>query len=297
MENFPQSVFQWVETIIDSDCLPAIELVGSLLGNNEKNISGAWDTLSTALTPFSNEVLNVLLDGRGEQCISVDAMENGFDVYLQIDQKHLKIYAPLFTMILSTFMQDFTSRPDTSTPKGQQNRPILCMLDEFPRLTFSYEMIDSFLSTLRSKSVQCMLIAQNCSQLSRKYKEDGLTAILGNCNYQLMLKSNDENTQRHFSHLFGTKKVLKISNSVDELFPSKSSRTAQEAREPVFYPEDFGDMGMNIYIYFDGKRIEGRKIVSYESFGKYSSQKSSPRYESAAVKTFYEKLYESKSIK
>lgn len=270
LDPFPEDVFQWVTVIMKSSCIPAIEQVSSLYGNNEKNISGAWDTLATALVPFSNDVLDVLLDGNGP-CISAEAMEQGYDVYLQVDQKNLKTYAPLFTMILNSFMQDFTNRPDTSTPEGRENRPFLCLLDEFPRLTFSYDMIDSFLSTLRSKSVQCMLIGQSCSQLSRKYPNDGWRAILGNCNYQMILKSSDEITQKHFSNLFGTRKALKISNSIEELGLTKSTRTAHETREPVFQPEDFGDMGMDIYIYYDGKRIEGKKIISYEDSGQYES--------------------------
>lgn len=260
-ESFPQSVFDWVLEISKSDCIIAIEQVSSLIGNNEKNISGAFDSLTTALTPFSNDILDILLKGDGK-CISAKTLEQGGDVYLQISQKNLEVYAPLFTMIISSFMNSFSQRPDSSI--GVKNRPILMVLDEFPQLTFSYKQMNSVLSTLRSKSIQCMIIAQNCSQLEHRFPNNGWRALLGNCNYQLILKSNDELTQKHFSTLFGSRKVLKISNSDTSAEHSSSSRTTQEAREPIYQPEDFGDLGHKLCIYFNGKRVEANKIKSWE---------------------------------
>ena len=190
-------------------------------------------------------------------------------MYLQISQKNLEeVYAPLFTMIISAFMTAFTDRPDSAITRktGKANRPILIVLDEFPQLTFTYKRMNSVLSTLRSKSVQCMIIAQNCSQMSKRFPDDGWRALLGNCNYQLILKSNDELTQKHFATLFGSRKVLKISNS--DTYNTSSDKTAgrmvQETREPIYQPEDFGDLGQKMCIYFDGKRIEANKIKSWE---------------------------------
>lgn len=261
MKCFPKTVFDWVITISKSDCKTAIEQVSSLMGNNEKNISGAFDSLTTALTPFSNEILDVLLSGKGH-CISPEELESGKDVYLQISQKNLEVYAPLFTMIISSFMNYFTERPDSS--RGIKNRPILIVLDEFPQLTFTYKQMNSVLSTLRSKNVQCMIIAQNCSQMEHRFQNNGWSALLGNCNYQLILKSNDPLTQKHFSNLFGSRKVLKISNSDTETTKKNPTRSVQETREPIYQPEDFGDLGKRMCIYFDGKRVEANKIRSWE---------------------------------
>ena len=265
MKNFPKTVFDWVIAISESDCMVAIEQVSSLIGNNEKNISGAFDSLTTALTPFSNEILDVLLSGKGH-CISLKDFEQGSDFFLQISQKNLDVYSPIFTMIITSLMNSFMDRPDSSVYR--RNRPILIILDEFPQLTFSYKQMNAVLSTLRSKSVQSMLISQNVSQMAHKFQNDGWRAILGNCNFQLILKSNDALTQKHFSTLFGTRKVLKISNSdtdMASMAPKQNlNRTVQETREPIYQPEDFGDLGRKMCIYFNGKRIEANKIKSWE---------------------------------
>ena len=104
--------------------------------------------------------------------------------------------------------------------------------------------------------------------MAHKFQNDGWRAILGNCNFQLILKSNDALTQKHFSTLFGTRKVLKISNSdtdMASMAPKQNlNRTVQETREPIYQPEDFGDLGRKMCIYFNGKRIEANKIKSWE---------------------------------
>ncbi|MBQ6520445.1 MAG: type IV secretory system conjugative DNA transfer family protein [Anaerolineaceae bacterium] len=259
-DHFPLTVFQWAEMISRSNVYAAIEQMSSLIGNNEKNVSGAYDALCTALIPFSNETMDVLLSG-DDYCISAETLENGIDVYLQVSQENLNTYAPLLTMILQTFLSSFTKRRDTSF--GAKNLPILVLLDEFPQLTFSYNMVNTALSTLRSKSIQCMLIAQTVAQISRKYQNDGWRALLGNCTYQVILKSNEEMTQRYFSALIGTKKDLKISTS-GEMMDIPSPRTVSQERVPIFQPEDFGDLGDDLIVYYNGKYIRAKKIRWYE---------------------------------
>lgn len=141
------------------------------------------------------------------------------------------------------------------------------LLDEFPQLTFSYQLINSNLSTLRSKSVIIMIIQQNLSQLEYRYQPAGARSILGNCNYQIILGSNDVNSSKVFSDTLGMKKVLKISNSETFTKNNPSSRSVQEATEKVFPPEHFGDLSAEhkIIIYFKGKYCECKKMNCYNT--------------------------------
>ena len=266
--NFPDIVhailkgncFDWVTDAMESECIEAKELLSPFFGNNEKNVSGAYDNLCTAMTPFSNPILDELLTDNG-QCISIEALENGKDVYLQISQEHLDAYAPLFTMIIQSFSTSFTKRPDSST--GTKNRPILMLLDEFPALTYSYKMINSNLSTLRSKGIICMIIQQNMAQLEYRYQSTGARSIIGNCNYQVILGSNDINSSKIFSDTFGTHKVLKVSSSQSSARQKTNSNSIQQMREPIIFPEDFGDLENEMVIYFKGKYCRCVKINCY----------------------------------
>ena len=256
------NVFDWVTKAIGSDCEAAKELLSSFYGNNEKNVSGAYDALTTALVHFSSPVLDQLLS-KGNNCVSIDTLENGCDVYLQISQEHLDAYAPLFTLLIQSFSTAFTKRPDSST--GANNRPILMLMDEFPQLTFSYKMINTNLSTLRSKSVICMVIQQNLSQLEHRYKPAGARSIIGNCNVQVILGSNDIQSSKIFSESFGTKKILRVSNSLTQSIQNASGRSVQEAETRVFPPEYFGDLSSKgtMIIYFRGKYAELTKLNCY----------------------------------
>ena len=257
------NVFDWVTKAIESDCEPAKELLASFYGNSEKNVSSAYDARTTALVHFSNPILDELLSKNGN-CISIKTLEHGTDLYLQISQEHLDAYAPLFTLLIQSMSTAFTKRPDSST--GIKNRPVLLLLDEFPQLTFSYKLINSNLSTLRSKSVICMIIQQNLSQLEYRYQPTGARSILGNCNYQIILGSNDINSSKVFSDTFGKKKVLKISNSETNSQNNTTGRSVQEATEKVFEPEYFGDLSSNnkMIIYFKGKYCEATKLNCYK---------------------------------
>ena len=256
------NVFKWITDSMESDCDASKELLASFYGNTEKNITSAYDALCTALVHFSNPILDELLSNKGN-CVSIEALEKGYDVYLQIAQEHLDAYAPLFTLLIQSFSTAFTKRPDTST--GAKNRPILMLLDEFPQLTFSYKMINSNLSTLRSKSIICMVIQQNLSQLEYRYQPAGARSILGNCNFQIILGSNDINSSKVFSDTFGSRKILKVSNSETMAQNNTSGRSVQEATEKVFPPEYFGDLSADkkMVIYFKGKYCECRKLNCY----------------------------------
>lgn len=258
------NIFDWVRMSKEGNCGPARECLDSLYGNSEKNVTSAYDALTTALRPFSDPVLDRLLDKHGNNHISIEMLENGTDIYLQISQEHLDAYAPLFTLMIQSFSTAFTKRPDMS--KGIKKRPILMLLDEFPQLTFSYNLINSNLSTLRSKSVMFMLIQQNLAQLEAKYQPPEARSILGNCKYQVILGSNDAKSSEVFSSMFGKRKTLKTSTSETISQNSASGRTVQEAEEPVFPPEHFGDLssGNKMILYFDGKYCECDKINCYK---------------------------------
>lgn len=252
--------FDCVTEAMQSDCVEAKELLSSLYGNNEKNTSGAYNTLCTAIKVFSNPILDELLTDNGK-CISIEALESGKDVYLQISQEHLESYAPLFTLIVQSFSTAFTKRLDSST--GIKNRPILMLLDEFPALTYDFKLISSNLSTLRSKSIICMLIQQNLAQLKKRYGEDGTSALIGNCHAQIILGSNEINSSKVFSETIGEHKVLRVSDSQSSSDKKSNGKSIQEAREPVFFPEDFGDLGKDLVLYFKGKHCRCKKINCY----------------------------------
>ena len=234
------------------------------MDGNEKNAGGAYDTLTTALDMLSTPVLDVLLSNKHGRCISVKDLEAGYDIYLQVDQDHLDFYAPLFTALIESFLLQFMKRKDSAN--GAKNRPILCLLDEFDKMAFTYKMANTALSTLRSKSIVCDLLCQDRSQLEKKFGSEGARALIACCDYQLFFSSNDIESSEHYSRLFGKKKVLIQNNSISSNTNDNSSSgfSITQQEEDIYKPQDFGTLPWSneIIVYIKGKHARLKKLIA-----------------------------------
>jgi type IV secretory pathway TraG/TraD family ATPase VirD4 len=248
----------WVKKIVGSNCLEAKEFLASYWGQNEKNIAGCYGVLSQAVRPFSSDIMSDLLDGCGN-CISPKSLEDGYDVYLQIEQSELAVYSPLLTIMTQQFLNSFLNRKPST---GMKLRPIIFLLDEFPQLHFNLKTLSTALSTLRSRAVTLLLCQQSLSQLDKLYGEAGRKEIMDTCAYYGILSVQDVQTREYFSKLIGTHKVLRISNNLEDS-TQKTGRSVQEAREPIFQPEEFGSLGNYLVIYANGKYIKAEKTFYF----------------------------------
>lgn len=253
------NAFNWVTDVIVGNCSEAKDYLASYMGNNEKNVAGCYNTLVKAVRPFSAGSLSSLLDGSGD-CITPETLEDGYDVYIEIPQDRIKFYAPVTTIIVQNFMTAFMKRPDMSSYDGL--RRILFLLDEFPQLHFDFDTLTAGLSTLRSKGVSLFLAQQSIAQISKRYGDDGCREIIDTCAYISVMSAQDPKSRVFFQELIGTRKALRIQNSVN---PREMSRSVQEVREPVFQPEDFGNLEDDVIIYANGKYIRAQKTYCWRS--------------------------------
>lgn len=255
---------EWVFKTEESDCIEAKELLLSLKGNSEKNVSGAYQNLTKRLNVYSNPILDKLLTYEKGKMISVDMLDKGYDLYLQIMEEHLTAYGPLLTMIINTFSTEFLRRPDTSS--GAKNRFILMMLDELSSLHLSYDLLNTVLSKARSKSILTALITQNLPQLKRLYGQDGAESLLGNCHVQAILGANDPSTAEYFSRKLGMKLDYKVTESINNGKERTTGKSVHiDDKVPVYRPEDVADLkaeSQNI-LYIDGKYTFLKKLNCY----------------------------------
>ena len=82
-------------------------------------------------------------------------------------------------------------------------RPILFLLDEFPRLGKIEEITDG-LATLRGKKITICPIIQSLAQLDLIYGTAARRVIADNCAYKAILNATDVDSQEYFSKLVGT---------------------------------------------------------------------------------------------
>lgn len=247
------NAIDWVTQIMEGNCPEAQAYTDSFFATNEKNVSGCYQHLCDAVRIYGIGDLAGLLDGKGE-CISAEALEKGYDVYLEIPQDDIATLAPITTVIVETFTTAFMRRTDNSS--GDRRRPILIMLDEFPQLQFNLQSLLAGMQTLRSKEVSYILAMQSVSSLSDRYGDDGFRQVMDACAYISVMSAQDPKSRQYFSDLIGTKKVLKITNSENK---SDTSRSIQEDRARIYEPEAFGNLAGKVVIVANGKYIEAEK--------------------------------------
>lgn len=202
--------------------------------SNERNVAGCYNHCVTALRPIA---MLPILNGDGD-CISIDTLTAGDDVYIEIPQDKIAIYAPVVSLVVQSFLTAFMRRPDTSN----DNRPILFLLDEFAQLHLDFATISTALSTLRSKSVSLFLAMQSVAQLNNRYTPDRAREIIDTCAYVSVMSAQDPASREYFSKMIGDKKTLR-----------RHGDSASETTEPIVAPAQLGNLDDQVLIYAHGK--------------------------------------------
>lgn len=209
--------------------------LASYHASNERNVAGCYNHCVTALRPIA--MLLPILNGDGD-CISIDTLTAGDDVYIEIPQDKIAIYAPVVSLMVQAFLTAFMQRPDAA----DTNRPILFLLDEFAQLTLDFATISTALSTLRSKNVSLFLAMQSIAQLNNRYTPDRAREIIDTCAYVSVMSAQDPTSRQYFSDMIGTKKVLR-----------RHGDSSAEGTEPIVAPAQLGNLDDQVLIYTHGK--------------------------------------------
>lgn len=245
----------WVTRIYESTCDDAKDYLASYYGSNEKNVAGCYNSISKALRKFRSGALPELLNAQGE-CISSDMLDAGWDIYLELPQDKISLYSSVTTLLIQQLMNSFMKRPDASS--GVHNRPVLFILDEMPKLRFDFDTLENCLSTMRSKSVTCMMAAQSIGQYKKRYGDQGFINLVDCCQYICCLSALEPSSRKWFSDLLGTRKVLRRSTSSGSSSafgeaPATGGISVQETRELILQPEDFSQLDDKAVIYIVGQ--------------------------------------------
>lgn len=258
-----QSPKSLVSEIMQSNNKDAIIYMSTFSDMADETLSGVFTEVSINVTPFAtNKELISALSGSGN-AITPNDLENGYDVFICIEEHKLEQWKTLITMIVNQFCKFFEQRKDGNS------EPILFMLDEFPRLG-KIESVATGLATLRSKKVQIMLYVQSKNQLDVIYGEKQAGSICDNCTYKAILKASEPATQKWCSDLVGTYDKTKKSSSTNaDVFGmdkgSGTSTTTEEKR--IIKPEEFAYLKDIVCIFPTGyNRIEKIKYWEDKAF-------------------------------
>lgn len=146
------------------------------------------------------------LPGR-EQCI--------YYVIASDHDSSLMFYQSTFFTLL---FQELTDYADYSTTEQRLPVKVTFLLDEFKNIGKIPNFVE-YLSTLRGRGMDIIIILQNLGQLMQMYPDEEYTSILDDCSTHLLLRTNDIiNTAKYFE---GRSGIMSIITRADRFFTNR----------------------------------------------------------------------------
>ena len=216
----------------------AVYFVGSMIDMDDKVLSSIVAEISKNIVHFITDKNLISALSRNNNIVP-DDLEYGYDIYIQIPEHLLNQWKNLLTLIVNQFLTRFEQRIELNP------RPILFLLDEFPRLGKVSAMLDG-LATLRSKKITICLIIQSLAQLDLIYGVNERKVIADTCAYKSILSATDAETQEYFSRLVGTydKEVTQHGTQSSPYLglPQGQSTGTYEQEKRIIKPEEFATL-------------------------------------------------------
>jgi len=255
-----------LESILDETARDLIGIIGespdrkarrcvkNFVGMDDKTLMSIFPHMSNAVEAIvNNDTLVAALSK--ETAITPEDLEDGQDVYIQIPEHLLSQWKTLVTLFVNQFITFFEKRKeeDRENPQNGINKPILMLLDEFPRIGKVPKIIDG-LATLRSKKITICLVVQSLAQLEMIYGRTTRKVIADTCAFKAVLGATDAETQKYFSQLVGTyeKPKTQKSKDFDPIFDVPSGSGVQSSTEdgkPTIKPEEFASLQDIVLLY------------------------------------------------
>lgn len=129
------------------------------------------------------------------------------------EKENRHIFASLFITQAYKALVELASGPEGVN--GACPHPVNFIIDEFANMPVIPGM-DNKITVARSRGLSFMLIIQALSQLRAKYGPDVAEIIRSNCNMQVFLATNDNETAEYFSKICGEKTIKDVNVSLND---------------------------------------------------------------------------------
>ena len=149
------------------------------------------------------------------------------------EKENRHVFASLFITQAYKALVELASGPEGKD--GKCPSPVNFIIDEFANMPVIPGM-DNKITVARSRGISFMLIIQALSQLNAKYTADVAKIISSNCNMQVFLASNDNETAEYFSKICGEKTTREKNVSVSQ--EGKESISYSLASRALIKPEE-----------------------------------------------------------
>lgn len=170
--------------------------------------------ISTALadlTPFADPDIQYITCNNDIDFKNIGRRPTVVFLIIPDEKENRHVFASLFITQAYKALVELASSPEGKN--GACPHPVNFLVDEFANMPVIPGM-DNKITVARSRGISFMLIIQALSQLNAKYTADVAKIISSNCNMQVFLASNDNETAEYFSKICGEKTTREKNVSV-----------------------------------------------------------------------------------
>ena len=198
--------------------------------------------ISTALadlTPFADPDIQYITCNNDIDFKNIGRKPTVVFLIIPDEKENRHVFASLFITQAYKALVELASSNEGKN--GACPHPVNFIIDEFANMPVIPGM-DNKITVARSRGISFMLIIQALSQLNAKYTADVAKIISSNCNMQVFLASNDNETAEYFSKICGEKttreKNVSVGHDGKESFSySLNSRALIKPEELLTLPE------------------------------------------------------------
>ena len=220
----------------DSARLPYNTFLSS--GSESKYKKNIMMGLSTRLRLFRRDIIQKVMGIKDiETTLPVKEKCAYFCIFPDQDQS----YSMLSALFIEFLIKNIVEYVDNHT--GENLKKVHFLLDEF-LLAGTFNNFSTTLAGARGRGIEVTMITQSLSQMRNKYPNDVWANIIGCCDIQIILGSNDELTENYYSAKSGeaTIEVINTKNVNDESIMSSGSidvgQTTGEGKRMVYTPAE-----------------------------------------------------------
>ena len=222
-------------------------LLGEIASTKPETLANIDAGLRSELAPLANDVcIAHAFRGpeEGAKCFRWKDLEDHV-IFLRIPESKIDAWGGAINVMYSQLIRYLERRPDRHSHEGKEMTQILLLMDEFARFG-KLERLPSAMATLRSKGVNVCLMAQSIAQLDKIYGVENRKIIFDNCQYQVILRANDADTQNYLSGLIGSHTVMQrtVSRRFDKGGKKilEYSEQLSESRQPILQPHELATL-------------------------------------------------------
>lgn len=171
--------------------------------------------ISTALadlTPFADPDIQYITCNNDIDFKNIGRRPTVVFLIIPDEKENRHVFASLFITQAYKALVELASGPEGK--KGACPHPVNFIIDEFANMPVIPGM-DNKITVARSRGISFMLIIQALPQLNAKYTADVAKIISSNCNMQVFLASNDNETAEYFSKICGEKTTREKNVSIN----------------------------------------------------------------------------------